>query len=341
MKFLSFGESLLRLRPQGHERFFQSNLMEATFGGSEANVAVSLANFGADSAYVTVLPEGPAADGCIRTLRGLGVDVSGIRRGEGRMGIYFVENGAGQLPSRVTYDRAYSAFSLAGPGAIDWEKAAEGCGWLHLSGISPAVSESAMELTFEAAKFARQKGMTVSLDLNYRKNLWNYGRDAGEVLRELTGLSDLLIANDEHIRRILSVDCPGDFDAFYPEPETYQRLCAATLSAFPKLRAVAVSLRRTHSADWNDIAGYFMDGSGFYTSKRYEIRNIVDRIGSGDSFTAGLIFGLNEWEDRRRALEFAVASACLKHSIPGDMNRVGRNEVEKLAFDGGDGRVER
>lgn len=341
MKVLTFGEIMLRLRPQGFERFFQSNMMEATFGGSEANVSVALANFGMETAYCTVLPDNIIGDECLRQLRSFGVDVSKVQRGEGRMGIYFVENSANQLASRVTYDRSYSAISLSKPGDIDWKNVCDGCGWLHLSGITPAISESAMELTLEAAEYAKTAGMTVSLDLNYRKNLWKYGKDAGEVLTKLTQKVDLLIAGDDQLRKILGVECEGDFDAFYPAEDDFKRLCEAVLKTYPNLSSVAVPLRRTHSADWNDVAGYYMDQSGFYSSKRYEIRDIVDRIGGGDSFTAGLIFGLNTYGDSRKSLEFAVGACCLKHSIPGDFNRVSRDEVEKLIESNEIGRVQR
>ena len=205
MKVLTFGEIMLRLRAPGHERFFQSNMMEATFGGGEANVAVSLANYGMDTQYCTVLPDNAIGDECIKELRRFGVDVSKVQRGPGRMGIYFLENGANQLPSKVVYDRAYSAIALAKPGDFDWDKVFEGVDWFHITGITPAISESAMELSLESVKVAKEKGITVSCDLNYRKNLWKYGKKAAEVMRELAKYVDVAIANEEDVQKSLEI----------------------------------------------------------------------------------------------------------------------------------------
>ena len=224
MKVLTFGEIMLRLRAPGHERFFQSNMMEATFGGGEANVAVSLANYGMDAQYCTVLPDNAIGDECVKELRRFGVDVSKVQRGPGRMGIYFLENGANQLPSKVVYDRAYSAIALAKPGDIDWDKVFEGVDWFHITGITPAISESAMELSLESVKVAKEKGITVSCDLNYRKNLWKYGKKAAEVMRELAKYVDVAIANEEDVQKSLEITVDVDVESGELDRAKYKAL---------------------------------------------------------------------------------------------------------------------
>ena len=221
MKVLTFGEIMLRLRAPGHERFFQSNMMEATFGGGEANVAVSLASYGIDAQYCTVLPDNAIGDECVKELRRFGVDVSKVQRGPGRMGLYFLENGANQLPSKVVYDRAYSAIALAKPGDIDWDKVFEGVDWFHITGITPAISESAMELSMESVKIAKEKGITVSCDLNYRKNLWKYGKKAAEVMRELAKYVDVAIANEEDVQKSLEIKVDVDVESGELDREKY------------------------------------------------------------------------------------------------------------------------
>ena len=341
MKYLTFGEIMLRLRAPGHERFFQSNMMEATFGGGEANVAVSLANFGEDAAYLTVLPKNALGDECIRELRRFGVDTKRVVRGEGRMGIYFLEAGANQLPSKVIYDRANSAIALAKPGDIDWDKAFEGVDWFHITGITPAISESAMELSLESVKEAKKRGITVSCDLNYRKNLWKYGKTASEVMRELAKYVDVAIANEEDVQKSLGITVDVDVASGELDREKYRKLGDKVLEAYPDMKLIAITLRESHSADWNGWAACLNDREHFYVSKKYEIRDIIDRVGGGDSFAGGLIYGLNHYEDKQAALEFAVAASCLKHSIIGDFNRVGVSDVEKLAGGDGSGRVQR
>ena len=278
MKVLTFGEIMLRLKALGHERFFQSPMLEATFGGGEANVAVSLANYGMDAEFLTVLPQNDIANACIRELRYFGVDTKKIVRGNGRMGIYYLEAGANQLPSKVVYDRAYSSIALAKPGDIDWNRAFDGVGWFHITGITPAISESAMELSLESGELDREK---------------------------------------------------------------YKALGNKVLEAYPNMQCIAITLRESHSADWNGWAACLNDGKDFYVSKKYEIRDIIDRVGGGDSFAGGLIYGLNHYEDKQSALEFAVAASCLKHSVIGDFNRVGVSDVEKLMGGDGTGRVQR
>ncbi len=341
MKVLTFGEIMLRLKAVGQERLFQSPALEATFGGGEANVAVSLANYGMDAAFLTVLPDNAVADACIGELRRFNVDTSRIRRGKGRVGIYYLESGANQLPSKVVYDREYSAIAQAKPGDIDWEEALEGVGWFHITGITPAISESAMELSLESVKEAKKRGITVSCDLNYRKNLWKYGKRAAEVMRELAKYVDVAVANEEDVQKSLEITTDVVVESGELDREKYRLLGDKVLSAYPNMKMIAITLRESYSADWNGWAACLNDGEHFYVSKKYEIRDIVDRVGGGDSFAGGLIYGLNHYEDKQQALEFAVAASCLKHSILGDFNRVSAADVEKLMGGDGTGRVQR
>ena len=341
MKVLTFGEIMLRLKAPGHERFFQSPMLEATFGGGEANVAVSLANYGMDAEFLTVLPKNDIADACIRELRYFGVDTKKIVCGDGRMGIYYLEGGANQLPSKVVYDRAYSSIAMAKPGDIDWDKAFEGVDWFHITGITPAISESAMELSLESVKEAKKRNITVSCDLNYRKNLWKYGKKASEVMRELAKYVDVAIANEEDVQKSLEITVDVNVESGELDREKYRALGNKVLEAYPNMKCIAITLRESHSADWNGWAACLNDGKDFYVSKKYEIRDIIDRVGGGDSFAGGLIYGLNNYEDKQSALEFAVAASCLKHSVIGDFNRVGVSDVEKLMGGDGTGRVQR
>ena len=341
MKVLTFGEIMLRLKAPGHERFFQSPSLEATFGGGEANVAVSLANYGMDAAFLTVLPKNDIAECCIRELRYFGVDTKKIVRSEGRMGIYYLEGGANQLPSKVVYDRAYSSIALAKPGDIDWDKAFEGVDWFHITGITPAISESAMELSLEAVKEAKKRNITVSCDLNYRKNLWKYGKKASEVMRELAKYVDVAIANEEDVQKSLEITVDVNVESGELDRKKYRALGNKVLESYPNMKCIAITLRESHSADWNGWAACLNDGKDFYVSKKYEIRDIIDRVGGGDSFAGGLIYGLNQYEDKQSALEFAVAASCLKHSVIGDFNRVSVSDVEKLMGGDGTGRVQR
>lgn len=341
MKVLTFGEIMLRLCAPYHERFFQSNMMEATFGGGEANVSVSLANFGMDTEFFTVLPDNTIGDACVAELRKFGVDTKKIQRGPGRMGIYFLEPGANQLPSKVVYDRAYSSIAVAQKGDIDWDKVFEGVSWFHITGITPAISESAMELSLESVKAAKAKGITVSCDLNYRKNLWKYGKKASEVMRELAKYVDVAIANEEDVQKSLEITVDVNVESGELDREKYKALGKKVLDTYPNMKMIAITLRESHSADWNGWAACLNDGKNFYVSKKYEIRDIIDRVGGGDSFAAGLIYGLNNYECKQDALEFAVAASCLKHSIIGDFNRVSVSDVKKLAEGDGTGRVQR
>ena len=339
MKVLTFGEIMLRLKAPGIERFFQNSMLEATFGGGEANVAVSLANYGIDVEYMTVLPQNVLGDECVKELRRFGVQTHKIQRGEGRMGIYFLEGGANQLPSKVVYDRAYSAIALVNPGDVDWNKILENVQWFHITGITPAISESAMMLSLESVKVARSKGITVSCDLNFRKNLWKYGKKAPEVMSELTKYVDVGIANEEDCQKALGITVDFNVESGELVRNNYKMLSDAVLAKFPDMKMIAITLRESNSADSNGWAACLNDRENFYVSKHYEINDIVDRVGGGDSFAGGLIYGLNHYDDKQSALEFAVAASCLKHSIIGDFNRVSVEDVEKLMGGDGSGRV--
>ncbi|HSK69109.1 MAG TPA: sugar kinase [Candidatus Limnocylindria bacterium] len=341
-RFVCFGEIMLRLKPPGFERFLQTHLMEATFGGGEANVAVSLANFGLPVSYVTKLPKNDLAEACLRELRGFGVDVSQVARGGSRMGIYFLETGSNQRPSKVIYDRMNSSIAEAKPGDLDWEAILGGAGWLHLTGITPALSQSAADLTLEAASEARRMGLTVSLDLNYRKNLWQYGKKANEVMESVAEQADVLVANEEDFEKSLGIKGERqDADRGHIDPQAYLPVAREAMARFSGVRKVAVTLRRSLSADRNVWQACLYDGVEFLVSREYEITDIVDRVGGGDSFCAGLIYGLNTYESAGDALEFAVAASCLKHTINGDFNRVTVQEAEALMRGSGSGRVQR
>ena len=341
MRVLTFGEIMLRLRAPGQERLFQSNLLEATFGGGEANVAVSLANYGMEAEFFTVLPANPIGDACVAELRKFGVGTGKSQRGKGRRGIYYLESGANQLPSKVVYDRAYSAIALAKKEDVNWDALLAGVDWFHITGITPAISESAMELSIEAVKAAKERHLIVSCDLNYRKNLWKYGKKASEVMQILAGYVDVAVANEEDVQKSLGIEADVAVESGELDREKYRVLSDKVLAAYPNMKMIAITLRESHSADWNGWSACLNDRNGFYLSRKYEIRDIVDRVGGGDSFAGGLIYGLNTYEDRQQALEFAVAASCLKHSILGDFNRVSVDDVRKLMGGDGSGRVQR
>ncbi len=342
-KIVTFGEVMLRLKSPGYERLFQSPVLEATFGGGEANVSVSLANYGMDTAFVSVLPTGAIGDACIRELRGFGVDTSRIVRKDGRMGIYYLETGAVQRPSKVVYDRAGSTIAEAVPGDIDWAKAFEGAEWLHLTGITPAISQGAADLSLEAVKAAKALGLHVSCDLNYRKNLWKYGKKADEVMTELVKYVDTVIANEEDVQKALgiSAESASAVDEGEIDVELYKAIAAKVMEAYPNVKRVAITLRESRSANHNDWSACLYNGKDFFLSRKYAITDIVDRVGGGDSFGGGLIYGLLHYGDEKTALEFAVAASCLKHTIPGDYNRMTAAEVESLMKGSGTGRVQR
>jgi 2-dehydro-3-deoxygluconokinase len=342
-KVVTFGEVMLRLKSPAYERLFQSPVLEATFGGGEANVSVSLANYGMDTAFVSVLPKGDIGDACIRELRGFGVDTSKIVRKDGRMGIYYLETGAVQRPSKVIYDRAGSTIAEAVSGDIDWDKALEGATWFHVTGITPAISEGAAALTMEAVKAAKARGLEVSCDLNYRKKLWKWGKKADEVMKELVKYVDTVIANEEDFQMSLGISAESSsaVEEGQINVELYKAIAAKAMAEYPNIKRVAITLRESKSANHNDWSACLYNGKDFYLSRKYAITDIVDRVGGGDSFGGGLIYGLNTYDDEKTALEFAVAASCLKHTILGDYNRVSASEVESLMKGSGTGRVQR
>lgn len=338
---VTFGEIMLRLAPPGFERFLQTPRFDATFGGGEANVAVALASFGLPAAYVTALPENPIGDAAIAELRRFGVDTSKIIRRKGRIGIYYLEAGANQRASKVIYDRDNSVIALAKPGDFDWEAIFEGAGWFHVTGITPAISASAAALAQESVKKAREKGVTVSCDLNYRKNLWKWGRSASEVMREMMPFVDVAIANEEDVQMALGIQADVDVHSGELDRAQYEKLAGKVMSAYPNLQAIAITLRESRSASHNGWSACLQDRERFVLSRHYEITHIVDRVGGGDSFAGGLIYGLLTLGGKQEALEFAVAASCLKHSILGDFNRLSAEEVNALIKGGGSGRVQR
>jgi len=342
MKTVTFGEVMLRLKTPGVERLLQSPELEATFGGGEANVAVSLANFGMPVSFVTALPKNNSiADACIRELRGLGVDTNEIVRQGERMGIYFLEVGANQLPSKVIYDRANASIATAEPGSFDWQRIFKDASWFHITGITPAISEVASQNALESVRVAKEMGLTVSCDLNYRKNLWKYGKKASEVMRELVKFVDVAIANEEDVQKTLEIKADVEIESGELSHTAYEQLTNKVLEAYPQMKMIAITLRESKSADSNGWAACLNDRQNFLLSKHYLITDIVDRVGGGDSFSGGLIYGLNQYGTHQEALEFAVAASCLKHSINGDYNRVSVDDVVKLMAGDSSGRVQR
>jgi len=340
-KVVTFGEIMLRLASPGYLRFSQSTQLEATFGGGEANVAVSLANYGIPVEFVTRLPKNDIGRACKMDLQKYGVGTQHIIYGGERLGIYFLETGANQRPSKVVYDRAYSAISQAKPGDIDWEATLSGASWFHITGITPAISASAAELSIEAVKVAKEMGLTISCDFNFRGKLWKYGKTAPEMMTELVKYIDIGIANEEDCQKSLGINIDMDVTNSELDTNKYEALTEKVMKEFPNLKVMAITLRECKSADINGWSACLRDKTDFYLSRKYEINDIIDRVGGGDSFAAGLIYGLQNYKNKEEALNFAVAASCLKHSISGDFNRTTVAEVEKLK--GGDvsGRVQR
>ncbi len=338
---VTFGELMLRLAPPGFERFLQTPQFFASFGGGEANVAVALAQFGLPAAFVTALPETAIADAAIAQLRGFAVDTSHILRAKGRMGAYYVEAGANQRPSKVIYDREYSAIALAQPGNFAWNAIFQNAGWYHVTGITPAISSSAATLAAESLTKAKEQGLTVSCDLNFRKNLWKWGKRADEVMPELLKYVDIAIANEEDVQKSLGIAADVNLHSGNLDHDQYEKLTGRVLQEYPNLKAIAVTLRESKSASRNGWSACLNDRKEFLVSRHYDITHIVDRVGTGDSFAAGLIYGMQKLSSHRDALEFAVAASCLKHSILGDFSRSTLAEVEALLKGDGSGRVQR
>ena len=340
-RVVTFGEVMLRLKSPGFERLFQSPALEATFGGAEANVAVSLAQFGVPVSFVSAIPANAIGDACLGELRRFGVDTSRVKRQGARLGIYFLEAGANQRPSKVVYDRSGSSIASAKPGDFDWAAVLDGATWFHVTGVTPAISQSAAELAIEGARCAREKGITVSCDYNYRKNLWKYGKSAPDVMREIVRHVNIGIANEEDCQKALGIDLDVDVHSSALEADKYRAMAMRVLETFPSLDAQVITLRESHSADRNGWSAVLHNRREFLTSRRYDITDIVDRVGAGDSFGAGLIYGMLAYRDDAKALEFATAASCLKHSILGDFSRVDVSEVEALVRGDASGRVQR
>lgn len=343
---VTLGEIMLRLKSPGFEPILQSPSFEATFGGGEANVAISLANFGINVSYITALPDNVLGDRCIEFLKSKRVNTSSIIRGDGRMGIYFLETGANQRPSRVVYDRSYSAISQLDSKSVDWDAAFQNSTWFHISGITPAISEKTAELSFHAIMIAKEKGLTVSCDYNYRSKLWKYGKAAPEVMRPLVKHVDIGIANEEDCQKSLGIQInsnkwKSDVEAGELDLEYYEMLCKAVLDEFPNLSVQAITLRQSFSANHNKWSACIHDRDHYYVSTSYDITHIVDRVGGGDAFAAGFIFGLHSGMNKLEALEFGVAASCLKHSYPGDYNPATINDIRNLMAGKSSGRVQR
>lgn len=342
-RVVTFGEIMLRLATPGFLRFSQAVKLDATFGGGEANVAVSCANFGLPVSYVTRLPKNDIGEWCQRTLRSYGIDTSNILKGGDRLGIYFLESGAVSRGSKVVYDRAHSAIAEIQPGMIDWEHVLAGAGWFHFTGITPAISQGAADVCLEAVQTANRLGITVSCDLNYRKNLWKYGLKAGEVMPELVAGCDIILGNEEDAEKVFGIHPEGvDVTSGHLEGAAYESVARQLCERFPRAKKVIITLRGSISASHNSWSGVLWNGSTLFQAPTYQITHIVDRVGGGDSFMGGLIYGLLTWPgDDQKALNFAVAASCLKHTIVGDFNLVSVEEVEKLMKGDASGRVSR
>ena len=338
-KVVTFGELMLRLAPEGYYRFLQAEKYLATFGGAEANVAVSLANYGVDVAFVSKLPSHEIGQSVVNSLRKFGVDTSLIVRGGERVGIYYCEKGASQRPSKVIYDRAYSAIALASQSDFDWNKIFEGVEWFHFTGITPALSDSMAEITLTALKEAKKRNITVSCDLNYRKKLWSKEK-AGKVMGELCKFVDYCIANEEDAKDVFGIEADNtDIYSGKLNREGYISVAKKLTDKFG-FKGVAITLRESLSANDNNWSAMLYTGGEAYFSKKYAV-HIVDRVGGGDSFGGGLIYSLLNKFDAQQTIEFAVAASCLKHSIEGDYNLVSVDEVQKLAGGDASGRVQR
>jgi len=342
-KVVTFGEVMMRLSPPGFQRFGQARSFDVVYGGGEANVAVSLANYGVPVDYVTRLPANDLGEACIQFLRQYGVGVEKIVRGGDRLGIYFLEMGAVQRGSKVIYDRADSAIATARPGMIDWPTVFADADWFHWTGITPAISESLAALCLEGVRAAKEMGLTVSCDLNYRSKLWKWGKKATEVMPELVQYADVAVGNEEDADKAFGIRAPEtDVTSGVVEAARYRTVCQELAERLPNLKTIAITLRGSLSASHNTWSGVLWRGGQFYAAPVYDITHIVDRVGGGDAFVGGLIYGLRAYgDDVQRALDFAVAASCLKHSVFGDFNLVTVPEVEKLM--GGDvsGRVSR
>jgi len=342
-RVVTFGEVMMRLSPPDHLRFIQARSFDVIYGGGEVNVAVSLANYGIPVDFVTRLPENDTGEACIQFIRQFGVGVDKIVRGGERLGIYFLEIGAVQRPSRVIYDRANSAIATIKPGMIDWRAVFADADWFHWTGITPAISEGAADVCREAVRTAKEMRLTVSCDLNYRSKLWKWGKAASEVMPDLVKECDIAIGNEEDADKVFGIRAPGvDITTGQVDADKYRFVCEELAKGFPNLKTIAITLRGSLSASHNSWSGILWHEGSIYVAPVYDITHIVDRVGGGDAFMAGLIYGLKRYpDDKQKALDFAVAASCLKHSISGDFNLATVAEVEKLMGGGISGRVSR
>tara|TARA_B110000046_G_scaffold60990_1_gene68574 strand:+ start:589 stop:1629 length:1041 start_codon:yes stop_codon:yes gene_type:complete len=344
-KVVTFGEIMLRLAPPGFLRFSQTNSLEVVYGGGESNVAVSLANYGVPVEFVTRLPNNDIGHCAHMEMRKRGVGTTHVNWGGDRLGIYFLETGAVSRGSKVVYDRAHSAMSEITAGMIDWDVVFDGVEWFHWTGITPAISQGAADACLEAVKAASAKGITISTDLNYRKKLWNYDGDRESIMTELTSYCDIILGNEEDAEMHFGIKPEGldiTTQGHEVKAEAFLSVCKQMMSKFPRAKKVITTLRGSISASHNTWAGVMYDGNTMFESPQYQITDIVDRVGGGDSFMGGLIYGLLKYpENDQNALNFAVAASCLKHTIKGDANLVTLDEVEKLMSGDASGRVAR
>ena len=342
-KIITFGEIMLRLSPPGYQRFSQARSFDVIYGGGEANVAVSLANYGLPVDFVTRIPQNDIGEACMAYLRQYRVGVDKILRGGERLGIYFLEMGSMQRGSKVVYDRAHSAISTIEPGMVEWQAVFADADWFHWTGITPAISAGTAAVCLEAVKAAKEMGLTVSCDLNYRKNLWKWGKSPSDVMPGLVKHTDVAIGNEEDADKVFGIKAPeSDVTAGQVNADQYLYVCEKLNQRFPNLTTIAITLRGSVSASHNTWSAVLWNSSDFYTGPFFDITHIVDRVGGGDSFMGGLIYGLRTYsEDYQKALDFAVAASCLKHSIFGDFNLVTVADVEKLMSGDASGRVSR
>lgn len=343
-KVVTFGEIMVRLGAPSYLKLIQSSQFDVSYAGAEANVAVSLANYGVQTDYITCLPDNPIAERCIMELRGHKVGVDHIQRTGKRIGILYLETGSNARPSKVYYDREDSSIATVASGSIDWKEILKDANWFHWSGITPALSENAADECLKAIKLANELGVTVSCDINYRGNLWKYGKTASEVMPDLVARCDIILGNEEDCEKVFGIK-PESFDVENTGGEIDQRIfisvCQQMMKKFPRCKKMAITLRGAINANHNTWGGVLYNGKELLESRRYDITDIVDRVGGGDSFMGGLIFGLLHYEDDRKALEFATAASCLKHSIKGDFNWSTIQEIERLMNGDESGRVRR
>ena len=344
MKVVTFGEIMVRLGAPDYLKLIQANRLDVSYAGAEANVAVSLANYGLETDYITCLPDNPIAERCIMDLRGHKVGVDHIQRTGKRMGILYLETGSNARPSKVYYDREGSSIATVVPGSIDWKEILKDATWFHWTGITPALSANAATECLKAIKTANELGVTVSCDINYRGNLWKYGKTAAEVMPEMVAGSDIILGNEEDCEKVFGIK-PKDFDAAKTngnvDQTSFLSVCQQMMERFPRCKKMVVTLRGAINANHNTWGGVLYNGEELIESRRYDITDIVDRVGGGDSFMGGLIFGLLHYNDDRKALEFATAASCLKHTLKGDYNWVTVQEVENLMSGDSSGRVKR